>query len=419
MKAVGKKKFFFTNGFKHVKYFVLIIFILFLLVCVKRTSYLCTKKSMQKVLFVLLSGIPSILTAQHRLEANLNMPRAGDEIVKQQVEYNDPGRSGENVLWDFSRLTSVNDEYTLSYFEDWNGRLAGMEHLTKYYHTLSNDSLLLWGFENQTTKLTNNRPELLLKFPVRYADRTHCYYHANGLYSNRLEMDVMGTVETEADAFGMLVLPNKDTLRNVLRIRTMKYIAEELNPISGDYYFKLDSVKPVISGDSIDYRLTTDSTLPAVETFRWYAKGYRYPVFESVRSWIERLGDTEIKHFNTAFFFPPQDHYYLEDDEENLALLEAEVGEPEVENPWEGLTCNFYPNPAVTNLDIEVYMPKAGHVKMQMVSRTGLTVWTKDFGIWTTGIHTTSIYVAPFPTGEYVLNMWFDDYLTGNTILKR
>ena len=371
---------------------------------------------MRKLLFLLLSGIPALLSAQHRLDAHLNLPRAGDDIIKQQVEYKNPGRSGENVLWDFSHLTLINDEYQLLYFEADDGLLVGMEHLTKYYYALANDSLLLWGFENPTTQLMNDRPELLLHFPVHYQDRTRSYYHGHGLYGNRMEMDAMGTVETEADAYGMLVMPDKDTLRNVVRTRTVKYIAEELKPISDDYYLLPDSLKPVVSCDSIEHRLTTDSTLIAVETLRWYAKGYRYPVFETVRSWVDKIEGQEIESFGTAFFYPPGDHYYLEDDEENRVLLENESVEA---NPWEGLTYNFYPNPVVDNLQIEVFMPKSGQVKMQLTNRTGLIVWKQDFGVWSVGIHTPSVYVGAFPVGEYVLNLCFDDYVTGATILKR
>ncbi len=380
---------------------------------------------MKKQMFLFpLFMVSSSLFAQHSLESRLNMYRADDEIIKQQVEYKDPGRGGENVLWDFSRLTSVNDEYRLSFFEAYNGKLAGMEHQTMYYYTLSNDSLLLWGFENATTKLKNDQPELLLKYPVKYQDHTSCYYHGHGLYCDRLEMDAMGTVETQADAYGMMILPSRDTLKNVIRTRTVKYIAEELKPISDDYYFTLDSVKPMITQDSIDYRLAADSTLIAVETFRWYSKGYRYPVFETVRSWTENTDGTEAPYFGTAFFFPPQAHYYLEEDAENLAVLEEEGDEKNEKNEgnvnlWEGLTYNFYPNPVITNLDIEVFMPRTGHVKMQLVSRMGLTVWSEDFGVWPAGVHAAPVFMSAFPVGDYVLNMWFDDYLVGEKIVKR
>jgi len=64
---------------------------------------------MKNFLILLFSGIPCILGAQHNLQSHLNMFRANDLIFKQQVEYKDPGRSGANVLWDFSQLDVVNE----------------------------------------------------------------------------------------------------------------------------------------------------------------------------------------------------------------------------------------------------------------------------------------------------------------------
>jgi len=50
-----------------------------------------------------------------QLSLAYNRPRAGDKLVKYQVEYKDPGPSGENVLWDFSKLKTVNENYTVTY----------------------------------------------------------------------------------------------------------------------------------------------------------------------------------------------------------------------------------------------------------------------------------------------------------------
>jgi hypothetical protein len=368
------------------------------------------------------AGIHSV-SAQHRLQSKHNMLRAGDEIIKQQVEYKDPGRAGENVLWDFSRLSSVNDEYTLHYGTDNDTLITGMEHLTRYRYTLQNDSLLLWGFENQTTRLINPQPELLLKFPVHFAGKSSSYYYAHGKHGNRIELETMGYIETQADAFGTIALPNKDTLKHVLRTRTIKYIAETSQPISESYYQK-ESNPEFIPDDLILARLQTDSVIFAVETFRWYAKGYRYPVFETVRSWQQRTGEDGGHEFlHTAFFFPPQEHYYLDDDEENLALLEednqADPGNPHA-NPWSGLTYNFYPNPVEVNLEIEMYLPKpANRIRMQLTDRMGRVAWAKEYGSRQQGIHTEQIYMYPFVTGEYILNIWFDDYMIGEKIIKK
>lgn len=51
--------------------------------------------------------------SQFSLESSSALPRANDTIVKQCVEYRDPGRSGPNVLWNFSELELLNDAYTL------------------------------------------------------------------------------------------------------------------------------------------------------------------------------------------------------------------------------------------------------------------------------------------------------------------
>ena len=66
-----------------------------------------------KSLIVLLLLCPLVLCGQITLQ--YNGLRSGDEILKQQVDYKDPGRDGENVIWDFGKLKSINDEYSLVY----------------------------------------------------------------------------------------------------------------------------------------------------------------------------------------------------------------------------------------------------------------------------------------------------------------
>jgi len=373
-----------------------------------------------KILSILvLLPLPVVVFAQHSLQSQYNMFRADDEIVKQQVEYKDPGRSGENVLWDFSKLTSIDDGYTLSYASrDSSITITGTEHRTMYYYSLSGDSLLCRGYENPTTLMINERPELLLRFPVHYGDSTVSYYNGNGKYCDRLKISAMGTVSSHADAYGMIVLPDGDTLKNVIRVRTIKRIADGTELL---FFHKKNAPKVFVTNDSIDYRLANDTVLMEVETYRWYTKGYRYPVFETVKSITNKHGE-ERKFFNTAFFYPPQDHYYLDEDEANQALLDSvrADGISPNPNPWAGLTYNFYPNPVETNLEIEVYLPKrANHVKMQLTDKIGHTVWEKRYGHWAEGINTAHIFMTPFVKGEYVLDMWFDGYRVGEKILKK
>ncbi len=360
---------------------------------------------------------------QQILQNNLNMYRSGDEVIKQQVKYKDPGRSGENVLWDFSRLQEENPEYHLKY-SLWgrDSLLTGTEHQTMYRYRLSGDSLFCLGYENPTTLMRYASPEVLLHFPFHYKDQIKTHFSGEGIYGERLYLSSMGTNQTIADAYGTLVLPNKDTLWNVLRTRTVKWMAETTLPLSQK---KLKKQPFFVRTDSIDMRLAQDSIIYGIETCRWYAKGYRYPVFETVKSVIDRK-DSEEVFFHTAFFYPPEKHTYLENDPENQALLEEERAHGshptgyDPNNPWYGFTYNLYPNPVIDHLDLEVYLPRPANVKMQLSDRQGRLIKAENWGRLPEGISSRQIDMSLYLRGEYVLNIWLEDsYGVSEVILKR
>lgn len=372
--------------------------------------------------FILYWIIPLLAFSQHSIESSLNMYRPGDVIVKQQVEYKDPGRQGENVLWDFSRLSTVNDEYELSYYTYNDTLVIGAEHRTRYHYTLQNDSLLLLGFRNPTTVVDNSQPELLIRFPLAYGQESANCFYGHGKYGNRLELDMMGTVTTKADAYGMMIMPGGDTLRHVVRTRTLKLMAEDVQPVSQRYAQK-HAGPPYLTQDSIGYRLETDSVLFITETFRWYAHGYRYPVFETVRSWEQHRNFPDYEFLATAFFFPPNEHTYLDDDEENVAILNAQHStlNGETADPWEGLTYNIYPNPVKNApLEVELYLPKAaGNIKVQLRSTLGNVMVEQNRGAYPAGTCPFTIDTYMLATGNYILDIWLDEKLISEIIMKR
>lgn len=130
-----------------------------------------------------------ILPCFGQLNTLHNCPRPGDVLIKQQVEYIEPGASGADRLWDFSRLKSVNDDYTLRYTlpplegdsiyllgnkrysrntTGVNELIVGTEHNTMYYYRLVNDSLLQLGHENPSVLLEYTHPMMLMHFPLNY-----------------------------------------------------------------------------------------------------------------------------------------------------------------------------------------------------------------------------------------------------------
>ena len=156
---------------------------------------------------ILLLAIPLTITAQ--IVQRYNSPRSGDEIIKQQVEFKDPGREGENVIWDFGKLKSINNRYSLTYSSpdlldnsyyilgrdtiqannDSVRYLIGTEHSTMYYLQVKDNSLYVLGHENATTSLKYTPSLLSMAYPTNYNEPHQKQYQSKGLYSCRIPFE--------------------------------------------------------------------------------------------------------------------------------------------------------------------------------------------------------------------------------------
>jgi hypothetical protein len=364
-----------------------------------------------------------MLWAQFSLKPELNLPRMGDELFKQQVEYKDPGRSGEHVLWDFSRLQAVNPEYkvfyrtpkffghdiqllglnTLSAGEtELENMIVGSEHFTSYYYQVKDGQLVLLGHANAVSQMYHKQPLLVIPFPFGYGQKIESSYHSQTFYAGAKPMQSIGDIHIEADAQGMMILPDKDTLYHVMRIKTMRTLVELPDTA-------LHNKAPAQNlSEPLNIR---------IENYLWYARGYRYPVFETIRHF--NANDTvQPSFFSTAFFYPPQDHYYLDTDPENRQLVEAQKKEKK-NAPLSDFMFNAFPNPVATQLNVEIFLPVEAGIKIQLRSIAGNSVYlNENKGKFTRGNHRFQFHVSSLPTGYYLLSIWADNYMHSETILK-
>lgn len=272
---------------------------------------------------ILLASILGCLSlkAQNTLYKSENAPRPGDKIIKERISYFDPGEKGDKKIWYFDHLTTEKELYELRYSGN-DSLLTGHEHLTFYRYQMQGDSLLITGMENRTMIQKSYLPELSVKYPFRFGDRFESYFYNVGEYQHNLDLTVSGKSIVEADAEGMLII-GEDTLENILRVHTLRKSVSEIK-IPECSYMSEDSVTAKLRShpDSIDYRIANDTLVILTDTYRWYAAGYRYPVFETIENKLIRNGKEE-PHFRTAFYYPPDEQYYtLPEDMENLSRRE-------------------------------------------------------------------------------------------------
>jgi hypothetical protein len=424
------------------------------------------------LLFIIVLG-NFVLYAETTLTKALYEMRPGDEMHKQQIEYKDPGRKGKNVLWDFSQLKPINKDYRVYNIESNKKRgtdtidIISIEHQTMYKYSLKGSSLFFEGFENSGSNLILQKPELNLVFPFALGDSISDIYNGHGHYMNTLVLNTEGMFTTVADGLGTLILPEGDTLYNVLRIRSERSYKQKTLPIFLEPESKLFINDSIISNlievqatdivdstltnakekakDNVNQSLVKDNSLLqakknkssvisanksymkslaniikdkrdsidfCTEVCRWYAPGYRYPIFETIRN-KSRHKDTkgtkniEMDDIATAFYFPPSMHKYLENDPENKAILDSlqHLSEEKSKKASDELIFdyNIYPNPIKTDLKVELLLYKPSSVSLSVYTTYGERIILKDEGFLETGQHSCTINMSRLRIGEYLL----------------
>jgi len=354
----------------------------------------------QTSFFIAILAITSLSAQNLRLTTERNAYRAADKLVKQQVEFKDPGSSGKDLNWDFRALQPINEEYSLNYFlpeEKDTSRICGMEHNTRYYFRQQRDSLQAVGYENSTTYMKYIVPELRMHYPFVYGDTLFSKFEGVGQYCHRLALAVKGYTLVKADAEGELLLPQCETVKKALRVRTLRHYTET-------------------GKDSVEMTL---------DTYSWYAAGIRYPVFESIKTIVSRKlkkqngnstessKDTTI--FTTSFYYPPEKQISeIQTDPITVQLVDGLLGAAAVFTE-----AKLLPNPVVDNLNINFKLTRAAKVWFTVHNNIGIPQLTTSPENLEEGYHNTVINMSNLITGTYSLYVHVDDMVMRQLVVKK
>ena len=86
--------------------------------------------------------------------------------MKCQIATIPPSKSGIQQIWNFANIKYQEANYELKYEVQGSDTIIGIEHRTIYYYRNSGDSLFCMGFENPTTFISYQQPELLFVYPM-------------------------------------------------------------------------------------------------------------------------------------------------------------------------------------------------------------------------------------------------------------
>ena len=214
-------------------------------------------------------------------------------------------------------------------------------------------------------------------------------FEGKGIYSNLLPLHVKGNTFVKADAEGELRLPGKKIINNALRVRSIRHYSE-------------------IGKDSIEMTL---------DTYTWYAKDIRYPVFETIKTTLHRINKDNLV-FYTSFYYLPKEQKLEKDLDEELENTDLyDNSKSETEKVITELI--MLPNPVVNDLNIEYKLSRKADVWFSVHNNIGIPMCVTSPKALDEGQYFESIRMGHLSRGTYLVYVHVDNMILKRMILKK
>ena len=271
---------------------------------------------MKKTVFSLILFSVCLTISGQQISQSNNRYRGNDALEKKQVTVKGFDLNSKNSVWNLEDAELSKATYQAEYTTETDTLMA-VERCSRTYYHQDRDVVSIIGSENVLELISYDMPETWLRFPMQKGDSVCGYFNGTGTYCDKLFMRRFGTYKTKADATGKMVLPDGDTLRNVTRLHTERYVGTVMAPID-----TIECRIPAFTTDSIIKHLSADTIHIREDVYRWYAEGYRYPVLEAMT-----LSRGKEKLTEEMFYCPPDIQEQLVLDEENKQTRERLMAE--------------------------------------------------------------------------------------------
>ncbi len=273
---------------------------------------------MKKLLFTIIEMLICLAISGQQISLSSNRYRGSDVLEKRQIVVKGFSLNDTKSVWSLEEAEVSKETYDAEYTTEAD-RLMAVERGNRTYYSQNRGSVSIIGSENYMEQISYDMPETWLQFPMQVGDSICGYFYGSGLYCERFFIRRFGTYKTQADTVGKLVLPQGDTLRNVIRLHTERYVGTIAEPFDTMLY-KI----PAFTVDSIVKHLAPDTAKVREDVYRWYAEGYRYPILEAqTLTYLNTLLTEEMN------YCPPEIQEQLPLDEENkqvrARLVEEEL----------------------------------------------------------------------------------------------
>ncbi|MEW5845626.1 MAG: T9SS type A sorting domain-containing protein [Bacteroidota bacterium] len=289
------------------------------------------------------------------------------------THYVDPGVSGKNVVWDFSRLEvqnsftgNIENYYTskcCSKFSKGNVVLEEFGNFFIFESTPTSLEQIGYMSGNGVTRFEYTKPFVKMQYPFTYGSSYSGNFDGNYIVNDNVIGSISGTFLVEGDGFGRLILPNGRGLDNVLRVKEVR------------------TTKQVFSNGSA---LITDIT------YRWYVSQHRFPVLVLIRSEVRGENSEPVVSTRAAY---------------NSNVMNATTATPL--NGVSNVNLSVYPNPYSQKVKIEFTTAERCQVNLSIYDLSGKVVKEVENSTLDAGLkrYEFSAKALGLTSGVYVLKL--------------
>lgn len=327
--------------------------------------------------------------AQHQLTSACNM-WSEDSVTYRCLGYIDHGCQGENIVWDFRTLESLEHDGHPVHMYGVEESIVWEEKDKLFHYLAQNDSLLIFRREHPIYSIVYQVPVTEQTFPFSYNQKIKNDFEGTGLYDNHFFVSEKGISSVTSDAYGTLVLHDDDTIRNVLRIHsTME------SELSVSYKGHADKITHM-------HRVA--------DRYKWYARGYRYPILQTVDEKVTS-GDTVLFNNRYSLLLSPEGQKNITDSINQIIRTNDSLFVRTNEPPFTDLTITL------TSTSVDVSFVPLGDVRIvaSVTNAPGIVYWRDEHTVCKDDMVRYSIPTSGLQRGQYLLNLSAE----GRTLTRR
>lgn len=292
----------------------------------KSVFYLIT--NMRFTLSIILNIVLIASGYSETLLRSCYIPRDGDIVRRDFMGFgNNYYKFSYDDVWDFSRLNFTGGQGVEKYRLIGDSIMICSNGRRQYHYNIKGDTTFLLKDVEPGQSLIFHRAEATMRYPMTIDNTLFSYFYSDGIVDGNRFMRQAGYSCTQAVAEGRLITPDNDSLKHVTLVHYSRFGTLKItNDTKASFQISRDST--LLNEAAISGWLQNDSITYSIDNYRWFAKGFRFPILETHKVTTYYYG-TPMDSIRTALYYSPgAQEKDLAVDEINEMLRQSLKSEP-------------------------------------------------------------------------------------------